>query len=107
MLGNLVGTRGCLATLLVLASCAHNVPQDSNTGEDGKEKGAKPVTLENGEGRATGIVTYPGGDRVDWKLLELPDKQRTSGCPASRRGGTCGRSTGGRYADLEARAPAS
>src|ERR1041384_2252146 len=76
MLGNLVGTRGCLATLLVLASCAHNVPQDSNTGEDGKEKGAKPVTLENGEGRATGIVTYPGGDRVDWKLIELPDKQR-------------------------------
>src|ERR1041385_5329842 len=76
MLGNLVGTRGCLATLLVLASCAHNVPQDSNTGEDGKEKGAKPITLENGEGRATGIVTYPGGDRVDWKLIELPDKQR-------------------------------
>jgi hypothetical protein len=75
MLGNLVGTRGWLAGLLVLASCAHNVPQDSNTGEDGKEKAAKPITLENGEGRATGIVTYPGGDRVDWKLIELPDKQ--------------------------------
>jgi hypothetical protein len=59
----------------VLASCAHNVPQDSNTGNDGKEKGAKPITLENGEGKASGIVTYPGGDRVDWKLVELPDKQ--------------------------------
>jgi hypothetical protein len=77
MLGNLVGSRGCLAAILVLASsCAHNVPQDSNTGADGKEKGAKPITLENGEGKASGIVTYPGGDRVDWKLVELPDKQR-------------------------------
>jgi hypothetical protein len=77
MLGNLVGSRGHLAALLVLASsCAHNVPQDSNTGADGKEKGAKPITLENGEGKVAGIVTYPGGDRVDWKLLELPDKQR-------------------------------
>ncbi len=77
MLGNLVGSRGCLAALLVLASsCAHNVPQDSNTGADGKEKGAKPITLENGGGKASGVVTYPGGDRVDWKLVELPDKQR-------------------------------
>ncbi|HEX7842305.1 MAG TPA: hypothetical protein VF469_32760, partial [Kofleriaceae bacterium] len=56
-------------------SCAHNVAQDAATGADGKEKGAKPITLENGEGKAGGIVTYPGGDRVDWKLIELPDKQ--------------------------------
>src|SRR5690349_863178 len=77
MLGNLVGSSGVLAALLVLASsCAHNVLQDSNTGADGKEKGAKPLTLENGEGKAGGIVTYPGGDRVDWKLVDLPDKQR-------------------------------
>jgi len=76
MLGNLVGSRGSLAGLLVLASCAHNVPQDSNTGADGKEKGAKPITLENGEGKASGIVTYPGGDRADWKMIELPEKQR-------------------------------
>jgi hypothetical protein len=64
----------CLAS--VALSCAHNVAQDSSTGGDGKEKGAKPVTLENGEGHAGGIVTYPGGDRVDWKLIDLPDKQR-------------------------------
>lgn len=76
MLGNLVGSRGCLAGLLVLASCAHNVPQDAKTGADGKEKGAKPIVLENGEGKASGIVTYPGGDRIDWKLIELPEKQR-------------------------------
>jgi len=57
-------------------SCAHNVPQDASTGNDGKQKGAKTITLENGEGKASGIVTYPGGDRADWKLIELPEKQR-------------------------------
>jgi hypothetical protein len=34
------------------------------------------MTLENGEARSTGIVTYPGGDRVDWKVIELPEKQQ-------------------------------
>lgn len=89
MHGNLVGSKGWLARLARPAqrvwpacfaafalSCAHNVPQDVSTGSDGKEKGAKPVTMENGEGHASGIVTYPGGDRVDWRLVELPDKQR-------------------------------
>jgi hypothetical protein len=57
-------------------SCAHNVPQDSASGPDGKIKNAKPIQLENGEAKVNGIVTYPGGDRVDWKLLELPDKIR-------------------------------
>ena len=51
------------------------MPQNANTGADGKEKGARPITLDNGEGKAKGIVTYPGGDRVDWKLVELPEKQ--------------------------------
>lgn len=77
MLGNMVGPRGCLVGLLILTlSCAHNVSQDSSTGGDGNQKGAKPITLENGEGKATGIVTYPGSDRIDWKLIELPEKQR-------------------------------
>jgi hypothetical protein len=77
MLGNLVGPRGCLVGFVILtSSCAHNVPQDASTGNDGKQKGAKTITLENGEGKASGIVTYPGGDRVDWKLIELPEKQR-------------------------------
>jgi hypothetical protein len=61
--------------LLVSFSCAHNVAQDKATGPDGKVKGAKPVSIDNGEGKATGIVTYPGGDRVDWKLIELPEKK--------------------------------
>jgi hypothetical protein len=61
--------------LLVAMSCAHNVPQDKATGPDGKVKGAKSLNLENGEAKASGIVTYPGGDRVDWKVIELPEKQ--------------------------------
>ncbi|HEV7559048.1 MAG TPA: hypothetical protein VGO00_26425, partial [Kofleriaceae bacterium] len=32
--------------------------------------------MDNGEGKTHGVVTYPGGDRVDWKLVELPDKKR-------------------------------
>jgi hypothetical protein len=61
---------------MLALSCAHNVPQDAASGSDGKQKGAKTITFENGEGKASGIVTYPGGDRVDWKLIELPEKQR-------------------------------
>ena len=75
----MLGKSGCAAiglAILVVASCAHNVPQDKATGPDGKIKGAKPIVMENGEAKATGIVTYPGGDRVDWKLIELPEKQR-------------------------------
>jgi hypothetical protein len=75
MLGKSGGLAIGLAILCTL-SCAHNVPQDSKTGEDGKVKGAKPLTLDNGEAKAQGIVTYPGGDRVDWKVIELPEKQQ-------------------------------
>jgi hypothetical protein len=52
--------------------CAHTVSQDMATGNDGKVKGARPITMESGEGKATGIVTYPGGDRIDWKVIEIP-----------------------------------
>jgi hypothetical protein len=76
MLGKSVGAGAVSFALLVALSCAHNVPQDSNTGADGRPKGAKSIVLENGEGKAHGIVTYPGGDRADWKLVELPEKQR-------------------------------
>src|SRR5690242_677674 len=76
MLVNSLGPRALAVACLAALSCAHTVSQDASTGPDGKIKGAKPVTLENGEGKAKGIVTYPGGDRVDWKMIELPDKQR-------------------------------
>ena len=62
--------------LLVLVGCAHNVPQDRATGTDGRLKGAAPIVFENGEARVKGVVTYPGGDRVDWKVIELPEKTR-------------------------------
>jgi len=79
MLGKSVGPRGRWLTWLplfcVLASCAHNVGQDDKTGPDGKEKGAKALTFENNEAKDKGIVTYPGGDRTDWKLIEVPDKK--------------------------------
>jgi hypothetical protein len=61
-----------LGLVLLFVGCAHTVPQDSATGPDGKVKGAVPIKLDNGEGIANGIVTYPGGDRVDWRSIELP-----------------------------------
>ena len=76
MLGNSAGVhRGvglALGAILLLTACPHIVGQSAHTGADGTPKGAKPVALENGEGKGRGIVTYPGGDRVDWKMIELP-----------------------------------
>jgi hypothetical protein len=63
---------------LATAGCPRNISGDLATGEDGKTKGAKALVLENGEARSSGIVTYPGGDRVDWKSIALPkEKQGT------------------------------
>ena len=62
-----------VAVFLALAlGCARNVPQDKATGTDGRPTNAQVLTLENGEAWAKGIVTYPGGDRVDWKRVDLP-----------------------------------
>jgi len=85
MLGNSPGRRWfptcraalVLAALIALAGCPRNVKQDKASGKDAKWKGAKTVSLEaNGTAEASGIVTYPGGDRVDWKLIELPAGQK-------------------------------
>lgn len=84
MLGKSVGpAAGLIASVFALVvvvaaggSCAHNVGQDDKSGEDSKQKGARPIKMDNGEGKAKGIVTYPGGDRVDWKVVELPEKKR-------------------------------
>lgn len=62
------------AAISVLAGCPKMVPQDSHTGKDGRAKGAGKVKLEEGEGSVKGIVTYPGGDRVDWKVFEVTQK---------------------------------
>ncbi len=69
-------SRWWIAGVVVCAACANNVPQDRSTGPDGRQKGAQPIALTEGEGRAKGVVTYPGGDRVDWKLIELPEGKR-------------------------------
>lgn len=79
MLGKSVGRPALAVAFLCVATlfaCAHNVNQDKASGEDAKQKGAKEMVLENGEAKAKGIVTYPGGDRVDWKMIELPEKQK-------------------------------
>ena len=77
MLGKSVGARfGAAALCVVLAACAHHVAQDKATGEDGKTKGAVTLVFDQGEAVNRGIVTYPGGDRVDWKLIELPEGQK-------------------------------
>jgi hypothetical protein len=65
-----------LGLLLLLVACANTVPQDKSTGPDGKQKGAKALALQDGEAKDRGIVTYPGGDRIDWKSVELPDGAR-------------------------------
>src|SRR5262245_42454371 len=62
------------AALSVLAGCPKNIPQESHSGPDARAKGAKKFKIEEGEGTAKGIVTYPGGDRVDWKVFEVKEK---------------------------------
>lgn len=63
-----------LLWVIAVCACANNVPQDRSTGPDGTIKGAKEIALEEGTGKQQGIVTYPGGDRIDWKKITLPEK---------------------------------
>ena len=67
---------GAIAVAALVAGCIKNVPQNGNSGKDARAKGAKAIELENGDGSATDIVTYPGGDRVDWKMIELPEGKK-------------------------------
>lgn len=65
-----------LAVLICIAACANNTPQNKQTSKDGRFTGAKPLALgDDGTVSEHGIVTYPGGDRVDWKSIELPEKK--------------------------------
>lgn len=65
-----------LLWVIACAACANNVPQDRSTGPDGKLTGAKEIALAEGVGKQRDIVTYPGGDRIDWKKIVLPEKAR-------------------------------
>ena len=53
------------------AGCQTMVKAGAKTGKDGRAKGAKKIKMEEGEGVARDIVTYPGGDRTDWKVFEV------------------------------------
>lgn len=66
--------RKWLVVCLAASACANNVSQIKQTGTDGSIKGAKPIVFAENETevKTKGIVTYPGGDRVDWKTIELP-----------------------------------
>ena len=69
-----------------IVGCAHRVKHDEATGLDGVAAGAIPIVLEEVaradpkaaatyRGQAQDVVSYPAGDRVDWKVLELPAQQ--------------------------------
>ncbi len=65
---------GGLIGVVALAACASHVSQDRSTGPDGKITGALPLPLAEGQGKVRGVVSYPGGDRVDWTVIALPAK---------------------------------
>lgn len=65
-----------LAAIFV-AGCLTNVPQNKNSGKDQKYKGARKFKVEDGEGRSKrDVVTYPGGDRIDFWKFEVPEGKR-------------------------------
>jgi hypothetical protein len=72
----LAGTAAAIAWLALATGCPKNVSQTANSGKDYRDKGAKKIELEDGEGKSRDIVTYPGGDRVDWKMFELPEGKK-------------------------------
>jgi len=66
-----------LGVAFAFAACSPMIAQDAHSGADAKAKGAQKIRLgDDGEGVAKGIVTYPGGDRVDWKVFEVPKTGR-------------------------------
>jgi hypothetical protein len=64
-----------LAASLAIGCGGAPVKQNANTGDDGVVDGARTIKLnEDGEGRSEDTVSYPGGDRVDWKVFEITRK---------------------------------
>ncbi len=61
--------------IAMLTSCPSNISQKANSGKDYRSKGAKKIRPD-GKKRwrsSRDVVTYPGGDREDWKVLEIPE----------------------------------
>lgn len=69
-------SKWALACVVVCGACANNVAFDKATGPDGRIKGAVPIVLADNAGATKGIVTYPGGDRIDWRMIELPEGKK-------------------------------
>src|SRR5262245_1539691 len=62
-----------LAAAWMLVGCASTIKQDAKSGEDATASGARLVKLnEDGEGWSQDTVSCPAGDRVDWKVFEIP-----------------------------------
>jgi hypothetical protein len=62
-----------LGLAIAFGACSPMVAQDAKSGADAKAKGAQKIRIgDDGEGVAKGTVTYPGGDRVDWKVFDVP-----------------------------------
>ena len=63
---------------LSLAGCKTTISQKASSGKDYRYKGAKEIKLDDDlEGRSRrDVVTYPGGDREDWKFFVIPEGQR-------------------------------
>ena len=61
-----------LGLALCGTGCPKNVDGSAHSGKDVKYKGAKTIKIEDNEGRSRkDIVTYPGGERVDWKTFDI------------------------------------
>src|SRR6266568_1322992 len=67
------GIAGALVGAALLSTgCPSTISQDAKSGKDSRAKGAKTIPVgDDGEGSAKDVVTYPGGDRVDWKVFEI------------------------------------
>lgn len=67
-----VHAAGWLTSAVLGLACRTYVAQDRSTGPDGAITGAEPMVLDGRVAVARGVVSYPGGDRVDWKVVTLP-----------------------------------
>ncbi|MEO8706907.1 MAG: hypothetical protein ABI867_43170 [Kofleriaceae bacterium] len=58
---------------VLLLGCHRQVAQDAHSGRDGQLEGAQAMRpTARDSWIAYGVVTYPGGDRVDWHRVHVP-----------------------------------
>ena len=60
-----------LLPILLCAACAKAVAPDAKSGEDAELDGAEEIILEDDAAQVKDTVSFPGGDRVDWKFFTL------------------------------------